>query len=109
MPPALAQERSEAWFAYKRARRAEGRNSAAAFERLYTFKGLNRTYRNFSINSQKRYKSNLLSRPDNRKLFHSYVRSKKIGRPAVGPLWLPGGEIVQDPEAMSEVFAASFS
>jgi hypothetical protein len=52
--PALAQERSEAWLAYNRARRAEGRNSAVALERLYTFKGMNRTYRNFSIDSQKK-------------------------------------------------------
>ena len=32
-----------------------------------------------------------------------------MGRPAVGPLCLPSGEIIQDPCRMCEVFAASFS
>ena len=32
-----------------------------------------------------------------------------MGRPAVGPLCLPSGEIIQDPGTMCEVFAASFS
>ena len=108
-PPALARERSEAWLAYKRVRGAEGRNSASALERLHIFSELNRHYRKFSIDSRKKYECYLLKWPDNRKLFHAYVRNKKIGRPAVGPLRLPTGEIVEDPGRMCEVFAASFS
>ena len=75
VPSTLAQEQLEAWLAYKQARRAEGRNSAAALGRLNTFKGLNRTYRNFSIDSQEKYESNLLSRPDNQAV--SFLCQKK--------------------------------
>ena len=109
VPPALTQLRSEAWHVYKQVRRAEGRNSAGALERLHIYKELNWNYRHFSVDSRKKYESDLLNRPDSRKLFHAYVRKKKIGRPAVGPLRLRGGEIIQDPARMCEVFAAAFS
>ena len=76
-PPALARERSQAWRLYKQVRRAEGRNSAIALESLRTYSELNRDYRNFSINSRRKYESDLLNRPDNHKLFHAYVTAHR--------------------------------
>jgi hypothetical protein len=43
------------------------------------------------------------------KLFHSYVRRKKVGAPSVGPIRQNCGLIVDDPAILCEVFANSFS
>jgi hypothetical protein len=51
----------------------------------------------------------LLERPDSHKLFHAYIRRKKVGCPSIGPLKVPGGELVVNPGQMAEIFVASFS
>lgn len=108
-PAALVRERSEAWQSYKLVRSEQGRNSAAALEKMRVFNELNWNYRNFSIQCRKKYEADLLNRQDNRKLFHAYVRNKKIGRPTVGPIRLPNGELVLEPGRMSCIFADSFA
>ena len=50
---ALARGRSKAWHEFKRVRRAEGRNSAVAPERLDAYGELNRNYKNFAMDSRK--------------------------------------------------------
>jgi hypothetical protein len=89
-PRALLRERADAWQRYKDERKVEGRNAASALEMLHIFNEINWRYRNFSVASRSLYEMRLLEKDDNRKLFHAYVRSKKIGCPTVGPLRLPG-------------------
>ena len=43
------------------------------------------------------------------KLFHSYLRERKVGCPAVGPLKTSDGTTVHDYSQMSNVFATAFS
>ena len=43
------------------------------------------------------------------KLFHSYIRNKKVGRPSVGPLKLNDGTVVDSNIEMAELFAESFA
>ena len=108
-PRELITRRAAAWQAYKVIRREEGRNSDAALDSLQIFQGLNWEYRNYSFLSRRSYEAELLNRTDNRKLFHSYIRNKKVGRPAVGPLRLPDGRRVIEPVEMCEVFVTSFA
>ena len=108
-PTRLIKQRATAWQTYKRVRREEGRNSDAAHESLNVFHEVNAVYRNYSLVSRRNYELELIGRPDNRKLFHSYIRHKKVGRPAVGPLRLSNGRRVDEPGEMCEVFAASFA
>ena len=42
------------------------------------------------------------------KLFHSYIRHKKVDRPGVGPLQI-NGSIVENTDLMCEIFADAFS
>ena len=46
---------------------------------------------------------------ENPKLLHSYIRNKKVGRPVVGPIMLPSGELSDDACLMAETLADSFS
>lgn len=64
---------------------------AIAFEGLYTYNELDRNYIHFSIVVRNKFESNLLTRPDNRKLFR-----------------MPNVQIIQDPRRMCEVFSTSF-
>jgi hypothetical protein len=109
VPADLLQRRGASWANYKVIRQQHGRGSAPASAALNEFNQLNYTYRNFVLTSRIRYETNLLERVDLRKLFHAYIRSKKVGRPSVGPLALPGGEFVDDPGLMAETFVTSFS
>ena len=43
------------------------------------------------------------------KLFHSYIRNKKIGCPAIDPLKLRNGNTVSDPGGLAEYLADTFS
>jgi len=108
-PRALIRQRQEAWHHYKAVRRAYGRNDARAGYALNAFQILNGDYRNYAVTSRARYEEELIYKADSRKLFHAYIRNKKIGRPKVGPLRLPDGQLVSDQQTMCNVFAASFS
>ena len=46
---------------------------------------------------------------ENPKLFHAYIRHKKVGRTSVGPLSLASGELSDSPHDMSESFSQAFS
>ena len=42
-------------------------------------------------------------------LFHFYIRSKKKGRMSVGPLKLPNGQLIFDPEGVANYLADTFA
>ena len=109
-PTSLIHQRQAAWKAYKNARQQLGRRSTGASSAYATFATVNKQYRSFSVRAQVDYERSLIEKSkDNPKLLHSYIRTKKVGRPSIGPLKLGSGHLSDDAVEMSEVFAASFA
>ena len=109
-PRDLLVRRGNVWNEYKNDRRRYGRNSAEAHASLELFNGLNYNYRNYSITSQISYEDSMTGQfLVYRKALYSYMRSKKVGRPTVGPLKMADGTVVYDKGLMAELFAESFS
>lgn len=109
-PRALKTQRSHLWEEYKLQRHEYGRQSPRALAVLSRFLDANYQLRNFSITKQSQYESSIAELLiSNCKVFHAYIRGKKINPPSIGPLRSPTGEIIHDPRAMSELFAASFA
>ena len=108
-PTSLIHRRQRAWNNYKAVRQKLGRKAPTSVEAYGAFASVNKELRTFIVSSQSQYERDLLDRSrENPKLLHSYVRSKKVGCPAVGPLMLKTGEMSNDAQTMSEVFASSF-
>jgi len=108
-PRALEARRRRDWMDYKETRLRCGRMSSEATESLQLYMETNREYRNYAIHRQSKYEeklANLLSRAP--KLFHGYLRERKMGCPSVGPL-RTAGELTYDHREMSEEFATAFS
>ena len=109
-PPALKRRRCRMWKHYKTVRSQTGRHSAEANVALQQYLDVNYQYRTFVINKQHEYEHSLVDNMvHDSKLFHSYIRSKKVAKVGVGPLKTPEGQIVSDPTMMANMFAAAFS
>jgi len=109
-PRALLGQRSEAWRNFKASRREFGRRDGRTAAAMTVFTDFNFRYRNYALLSRSRYEADLADRAvDTPKLFHSYIRRKKVGCLSVGPLRLPSGQVVSDPFEMGELFASSFA
>ena len=108
-PNYLLQNRRSAWSNFKEARSLYGRRSHQAVEALGLFQVSNVAYRNFCNRSIESYEQSLASNfKTNSKLFHKYIRSKKVGNPSVGPMKVDNG-FTTDCFRMAEVFADSFA
>ena len=109
-PSELLKRRTAHWLKYKEVRSNFGRGSAAAAEALSDFQAANIQYRDYSRTQQIEYESTLMrDYKEYPKRFHHYVRSRKVGRPNVGPLLLSSGATSGDFLEMAEEFASSFS
>lgn len=109
-PAALKQERREAWIAYRSAREIQGRHGEQAIASLEIFQGINHRFRHYCLNSRALYESSLMNRyGEAPKLFHSYIRKKKVGCLSVGPLRLPGESLLVTPVEMANVLVSTFS
>ena len=76
---------------------------------LSDFNSANRDLKKFNLAGRCIYERNLIAKvKEAPKIFHSYIRWKKKGRPTLGPLKLPSGEIVKDPLQMKNIFAEAF-
>ncbi len=85
-----------------------GRNSAQAVSAL-DFLNYNFYYRRFALKSQSNYEFYLKdSLPKNPKVFHSYIRRKKVGTPSVGPLKDVNGDMITDSKAIADIFVNYF-
>ena len=58
------------------------------------------------ISYEKKIADQLNSNP---KLFHSYLRNRRVGRPKIGPLKLESGETTDNPLDMAKCFASFFA
>ena len=86
-----------------------GRRSGEAAIALADFQEVNASYRSFFCRSVVAYEQSLaVDLKANSKLFHKYVRSKKVGNPSVGPLKV-GNDFTSDCFEMAEVLAGGFA
>ena len=109
-PRQMARQRAELWTDFKMIRRNHGRGSEEAENALHQYLRLNQEYRSFARLRQSDYEEKLAVRLATApKLFHSYLRERKVGCPAVGPLKTSDGTTVHDYSQMSNVFATAFS
>jgi len=109
IPRALVRHRSLAWVTYKHERSQFGRTSYQARQSLYEFNRLNIDLMTTTIHLQENYEKSLIEqRASKPKLFHAYIRKKKVSRPKVGPITVRD-VLTDSPSAMAESFADAFS
>ena len=71
---------------------------------------MNAEIKNYCIESQKSYELSLISQMDrNPKLFHAYIKHRKVSRPSIGPLQLPDDSLTDSLVAMAECFLQGFA
>ena len=109
-PRALTREHKKLWSQYKLCRHIHGRHSPLTNSAWCRFWDTNKKVKNFALNAQKSYERSLVEQlKSNPKLFHGYIKHRKVGRPSVGPIRADDGELSDDPAIMSECFANAFS
>ena len=109
-PQALKRRRHQLWTQFKTIRSRLGRNSNEAVDALRLFQAVNFQYRNFVSAKQAEYEASIVRDSlHNTKVFHSYIRQKKVGKPRIGPLKLNNGSVINQAEGMANAFAAAFS
>ena len=71
---------------------------------------VNRQVHKFEVMSQASYEHSMIEKfSECPKLLHSYIRSKKVAPPAIGPIRLRTGQLTSDPLVMSETLASAFA
>ena len=109
IPNTLRKNRRDAWSRYKQLRSNFGRNSQISKDALHVFQNVNFEFRNFLVRAQIDYERDLVERlSEAPKLFHRYIRSKKVGNPSVGPLRNSDNDLVVDCSEMAEIFVSKF-
>ena len=109
-PRSLLRERSRLWQLYKDSRATHGRSSPLLLQAWQKFVDVNTQVKNFAISSQIAYEKRIASMlKTDPKLFHSYLRHRRVGRPNIGPLKLSNGALTDDALSMAECFVESFS
>ena len=83
VPGQIVGNRKHAWRNYKAVRARFGRNSPVAVAGWFHFRDMNRQFRESVRIAVSDYELSLLGLP-NPRCFHSYLRRRKVERPAVG-------------------------
>ena len=109
-PRHLTREKSNLWFHYKSVRQSLGRRHPDSLLAWSRFSESNRIINNYCISCQKEYEC-LLGNQINRnpKLFHSYIKHRRVSRPSIGPIKTDDGFLSDDPTVMANCFAYSFA
>ena len=109
-PRVLVRSKASCWHDFKNSRSSKGRSHPDTLYAWSQFCAKNEELKIFAFNSQLNYEKSVASQLNSRpKLFHAYVRHRKVCRPSIGPVRLPSGEISDNPSVMAECFSASFS
>ena len=109
-PRAMVRAKSSAWHDYKCCRTTHGRNDAITTNAFCKFNLCNNVVKYFAINSQKQYELSLSVQLNvNPKLFHSYIKHKKVDKPVVGPIRLSDGSLTDNSLTMANMFVRSFA
>ena len=99
------------WRTFKSTRITLGRNHPDTLLAWDRFVAINETLLRFSIQSQESYEAEITAQISvNPKLFHSYLKHRKEGRPKIGPIRLRSTyELTDDPYSMAQCFVDSFA
>ena len=109
-PRSLLNTKNEAWSSYKSCRSVYGRYSPVTMEAWLKFQFCNNSIKLFAINSQKAYEKSIAMQINSSpKLFHSYLKHRKVCRPSVGPIKLSDNSLTDDPHIMASFFVDSFA
>ena len=109
-PRNLNREKNVAWVSYKDARSSYGRSHQNTLDAWDKFHDVNIRIQIFAINSQIEYERSISCQiGSSPKLFHSYIKHTRVGKPSVGPIVLSNGNLTDDPKEMAEGFANSFA
>ena len=88
---------------------SEGRNNPATLSAWQDFTAVNYRIKHFAKDSQKEYEKKAADQlKTNPKLFHGYLRHRRVGGPTIGPLKLADHSISDDPKTMAQCFMQSF-
>ena len=109
-PRSLIHDKNVAWVRFKEIRGSYGRTHQNTLDAWNKFHDVNTTIKHFAVNSQIEYEKSISCQiGPNPKLFHSYIKHRRVGKPSVGPIILSNGILTDDPKQMAEGFAASFA
>ena len=108
VPKHLIRQKSTAWKDYTNTRKTHGRNSYLTQQKLHLFHTANAALSRGVVAEQSSYEHHLIAQRNTKpKLFHSYIRNKKVSRPTVGPLKI-NNSLSDDPLQMSNQFVDAF-
>ena len=108
IPTNLTTDVKNTWQSYKFLRSRNPRNSPIVKNALSAFKAANIALKHATITAVSKYELSLASDKRNPKRFHAYLRSKKVDRPSVGPLFVNGNWIGEN-EPMGHALGTAFS
>ena len=109
LPKSIDRQKTALWKSYKQIRQQYGRRSHQASSAYYRFSSKYNEIRHQLTDLQAEYENDLLrQRTSKPKLFYSYIRKRKVGRPRAGPISVDG-VLTDNPHTMSETFVQSFS
>ena len=108
-PRDLVNRKSQAFARFKTIRHDLGRSDEATLAAWRDFIAANVSIKQFARKSQEDYEVSIVDQiKSNPKLFHAYLRHRRVGRPSIGPLKRPDGTVTDDPAGMATLLAASF-
>ena len=109
-PRNLTRRKSNLFSNYKDVRSAMGRRHPETLAAWQDFVSANNDIKQFAIQSQKSYEITIAGQlKENPKLFHAYLKHKRVERPKIGPLKLDDDTITDNPKLMAEKFSSSFA
>ena len=109
-PREMHREKARVWLDFKMTRQQCGRNDPRTDAAWVAFTNANNNIKYFSMNAQMEYERDTVNQLSTApKLFHSYVRHRRVGRPSLGPLKMQDGTLTDDPRTMANLFAISFA
>ena len=108
-PRSMTRRRKLLFTVFKETRSSQGRRHPLTHAAWVNFTEANNQLKQFSMNSQQQYEIKIAEQiKTSPKLFHSYLRHRRVGRPSTGPLKTDDGNITDDPTLMAKQFAQSF-
>ena len=109
-PRQLLRTKSSSWNSFKTARSAFGRYDSRTNTAWLNFISANDDVKLYAVRSQVQYEKDIANQiGTSPKLFHSYIRHKRVARPSLGPLRLSDGSLSDDPQKMADCFASKFA
>ena len=106
----MTRAKAQSWHDFKALRQLHGRNDPRTVAAWENFTAANNDIKHFSINSQKEYERTVAKQLGTApKLFHGYIKHRRVGRPSVGPLRMQNGNLTDNPKTMANLFVNSFA